>query len=543
MAAANALPAGPPAPSRAFVPALARHAAAAVALAFLLLGLATLADHGITWDERESYRAGSQDLRIAAAALAGRPRPPWPWHELPGYQFAAESLRAGFAAIVNRVFWEPGSHLGFHLFNLLATAVVVWLAGRLAARESGLPALGPLAALLLALHPKLIAHSQANPKDGLGLLVWLLAATAVARAARNGRARDFALLGLALGGALATHVGAVLLLPLALGWGMVGRLETRAGEAGGERVRPARWLGGLALAFALAVPTAVLLWPWLWESPLARARWVVEHVGGFDVAMRVLYLGETWDPTALPWHYGTVSLLIATPVPLVLAAGLGLVAAVAPRAADAAARLARLATLWLALVVAADLAAPAHYDGARHLLPALPALALLGAAGLAWAAARLRVARARRLAAASVAALAAALLVVAWQVAAVHPYQDAFLNLPARAWLGPEAQRRVELEYWGGSYREGAMWLRAHAPPGSLVLVPIGAHAAAPFLAGRLELVPQDAHPDDGRAQHLMLMTRRAWYTPRVREVVATREPVFTVRRQGSTLLAIYRVR
>ena len=40
-----------------------------------------------------------------------------------------------------------------------------------------------------------------------------------------------------------------------------------------------------------------------------------------------------------------------------------------------------------------------------------------------------------------------------------------------------------------------------------------------------------------------MLMTRRAWYTPRVREVVATREPVFTVRRQGSTLLAIYRVR
>ena len=542
MAAASATPAGPPAPPRTLVPALARHAAAAVALAFLLLGLATLADHGVTWDEGESYRAGAQDLRIAAAALAGRPRPSWPWHELPGYQFAAESLRAGFAAVVNRLFWEPRSYLGFHLFNLLAAAVVVWLTGWLAAREGGLPALGPLAALLLALHPKLIAHSQANPKDGLGLLVWLLATTALARAERSGRTRDFALLGLALGGALATHVGGVLLLPLALAWGMVGRPGTRAGDAGGGRARPARWLGGLALAFALAAPTAVLLWPWLWEEPLARARWVVQHVGSFDVAMRVLYLGRTWDPTALPWHYGAVSLLVATPVPLAAAAGLGLIAAVVPRAAHGASRLARLAALWLGLVLAADLAAPAHYDGARHLLPALPALALLGAAGIGWAAARLRVAGARRLAAAAGVALGAALLGVAWQLAAVHPYQDAFLNLPARAWLGPEAQRRVELEYWGASYREGAAWLRAHAPRGSLVLVPIGAHAAAPFLAG-LELVPQDAHPDDGRAQHLMLMTRRAWYTPRVRELVATREPVFRVRRQGSTLLAIYRVR
>lgn len=543
MTAASAPPAGS-APPRALVPALARHAAAAVALAFLLLGLATLADHGVTWDERESYRAGAQDLRIAAAALAGRPRPPWPWHELPGYQFAAEALRAGFAALANRALWEPGSYLGFHLFNLLATAVVVWLTGRLGARESGLPALGPLAALLLALHPKLIAHSQANPKDGLGLLVWLLAATALARAARGGRPRDFALLGLALGAALATHVGAVLLLPLALGWGMVGKVAGRAGEPAGERGRPARWLGGLALAVAIAAPTAVLLWPWLWEAPLARARWVVEHVGDFDVAMRVLYLGRTWEPTALPWHYGTLSLLIATPVPLVLAAALGAGAAIAPQAARGAGRAARLAILWLGLVLVADLAAPAHYDGARHLLPALPALALLGAAGIAWAAARLRGAGSRRLAAAAGGAFAAALLGVAWQLAAVHPYADAFLNPPARAWLGPEAQRRVELEYWGGSYKEGAEWLRAHAPPGSLVLVPIGAHAAAPFLdAARLELVPQDAHPDDGRAQHLMLMTRRAWYTPRVREVVATREPVFTVRRQGSTLLAVYRLR
>jgi hypothetical protein len=75
------------------------------------------------------------------------------------------------------------------------------------------------------------------------------------------------------------------------------------------------------------------------------------------------------------------------------------------------------------------------------------------------------------------------------------------------------------------------------------VLVPIGPHAAAPYLANRLELVPHDAHRETEHPQYLMLMTREAWFTPRLRRVVAERTPVFTVRRQGSTLLAIYRLR
>ncbi len=69
----------------------------------------------------------------------------------------------------------------------------------------------------------------------------------------------------------------------------------------------------------------------------------------------------------------------------------------------------------------------------------------------------------------------------------------------------------------------------------------MGSHAAAPFLGG-FELVPHDGWRDDGRPQYLMLMTREAWYTPRLRHIVDTQRPLHTVRRQGSTLLAIYRV-
>ena len=537
---------------------LAAHGGGVAAIAFLAHGLATLADYGITWDERESYRAGAQNLQLIGAALGGGPLPSWPWHELPGYQFAADALRAAGAAVVNRLFWEPGSYLGSHLVNLLACTLAVWVVARIAVREgaarSGLGAhtgddswrsdsggrvLAPLAVLLLVLQPKLVAHSQANPKDVVGLLAFAAAVLALSRASQ-GRWRDYALLGLAIGAALASHVSGVLLVPLAVVW-------LAAAGSGPWRRR----LAGLSLAIALAAATAFLLWPWLWPAPWQRGQYLLARVQSFDVPepMRVLYLGDVYRPGDVPWHYGLVSLAIATPVPLLLAALAGLVCAVR---GGPAARLCRLAVLWFALFVLADLRAPVHYDGARHLVPALPALALLAAGGVyatglaLWRAAS-RAAdpassrRRRRATLALGAVFMTSLLAIAFDLAAIHPYADAYLSAPARLALGPEAQRRVELEYWCNSYKEGAEWLADHAPLGSFVLVPMGPHAALPFLGG-FQLVPHDGWPYDGRPQYLMLMTREAWYTPRLRHVVDTHRPLHVVRRQGSTLLAIYRV-
>ncbi|HEV8631870.1 MAG TPA: glycosyltransferase family 39 protein, partial [Thermoanaerobaculia bacterium] len=487
------------------------------------------------WDEPESYGAGVANLRWLAAALAGRPLPPWPWHELPGYQFAADTVRAAVAGLADRLLWDPGSYLGFHLANLLFAALAVALVARLAAREAG-PIVAPLAATSLLLQPKLIAHAQANPKDVVALLAWCVAVLAVARAARRGGLLDYAVLGVGAGAAVASHVTAVLLAPLALLWVL-----------GAGTGPPRRRALGLLVAGIVASMVTLLLWPWLWPDPWTRAAYLLHKLRTFDVPMQVLYLGRLWRPRELPWHYGMLSLAIATPLPLLLAAGGGLLAAFRRGPAT---RLCRLAALWLGLLLLADLRAPARYDGARHLLPALPALALLAAGGIADVATRLRAWRVRspqRLAPRAVSRLFGAVaigvpLLLAVQLAAIHPYADAFLNAAARAWLGPEAQRRVELESWGGTYKEGAAWLLAHTPPDALVLVPIGPQAAAPFLAGRRELRPHDGDFDRRRPQYLMLMAREAWYTPRARRIVEGERPLFSIRRQGSTLLAIYRV-
>ncbi len=370
--------------------------------------------------------------------------------------------------------------------------------------------LAPLAATLLLVQPKLIAHSQANPKDVVGLAgvvrgrVGSSARSAQRtahrlRAARSRRRRRG-------GEPRRAH-------SCSRRWRSFGPL---AAGSGAWRRR----LAGLLLAGAVATAVALLLWPWLWPAPLSRALFVLHRIREFDVPMRVLYLGQTYRPSELPWHYGWLSLLMATPVPVVLASVAGVVAACRRGPVT---RLCRLAASWLALLLLADLLAPARYDGARHLLPALPALALLAAGGVFGIGHALwrRGSAARRAAVALGAVFAASLLALAVELAAIHPYADAYLNRPTRLALGDEAQHRVELEYWGASYKEGAEWLAAHAPRGAFVLVPLGPHAAAPFLAGRFTLVPHDGWRDASRPHYLMLMTREAWYTPRLRRLVA----------------------
>jgi len=287
-----------------------------------------------------------------------------------------------------------------------------------------------------------------------------------------------------------------------------------------------------------------------------RTARIVRRVATYEVPIAVLYLGRIYAAAATPWHYFLGSLLAATPVAFTLAALFGGWEAFRSRSVrlaresatreEAPSRLAGLALLWLAVPVAVEAFAGARYDGVRHLLVVLPALALLAGVGLDRLLARARtpaVPPAAR-AAARAAAVAAA---VAWlwllaDLARYHPYQDAYLNAPVRAALDRPAEEVFELEYWGSSLKEGAAWLNDHAPPGSRVLVPVAAHCAAPYLARDLVLVAPDPPTDRAEADYLMTITRRTFFTPQVDVVRKRGRPVFTIERPGGTLLEVYRL-
>ena len=493
--------------------------------AFFALGVLVSGDIGPTADEYETLRAGERNLEIVSAALAGEPMPPWSFHELEGFYFAADTARALWGRALGALGLADPLHAQ-HLAHLLLAASTLWVLFALA-RLSGAPPRGALlAAVALATLPQFVAHSQNNPKDLPATFTFALALYGViATGLRPGWGRAL-LAGAALGLALTTRVQAVF-IPL-VGWGW---LALCAGRIARGALARQGVLAASSLGFGL------LLWPRLWADPLALALESARGLTSKAFAIPVLYLGQVQPAHEIPWHYRPVLLAATTPLLLLLLAALGLRQTAGSARGAGRRDAARLGALWLLVMLLADGLAWSRYDGLRHFLLALPALALLAGLGADAAIDWLR----ERTRARSLAFLPLAPFVLgALAIAHLHPYPGAGLGAPARLLTEPPSDEVFELEYWGQSYLEGARWLEAHAEPEAEVIVPLFAELAQhsltrPVRAGRV----RDWLPPD-RPRYLMMIARRAYYDAPLHALDAEREPVFELRRSGGRLLAIY---
>jgi hypothetical protein len=512
-------------------PRLGRAAPLLIAVAFFVAGFLVREHYGTTWDEAESYHAGQQNLDNAARLLRGDSAAiEWPWHELIGYQLVVDTTRSAFARVVERLLPPSPTPVGEHLFNLALTSTAVALTGALALELGGSALLGALAAVALALQPKLVAHAQSNPKDLPGLFVITLAMYAIVRMERRQTPATAVGAAFAIGLAFTTTLLSIVLAPLAV-W--------RSGRR--HLARTASVLGGaLAIAF--------VLWPWLWRDPVARLTTVVQRLSDFPAKFPVLYFGGLYQTDALPRHYTLGSLLVATPLSLVALGVLG-AARVADRSEQARGRrvLAAVALGWLAGVLGLNGLAGFQYDGMRHVLSVLPAIAVLAALGAERLYAALhhaisRRASARVASAVAALALAAPATAIAVDLVRLHPYQDAYLARPFR-WLAPGANERMfELEYWGGSYREVALWLEREAEPGAAVVAPLASHCLEPYLRSDLVVRGQMRRRLAAQARpYLVFMTREAWYTPGMRQIVDSERPLYAVTTPFGTLAVVYR--
>jgi hypothetical protein len=508
--------------------------AMAVAGVYFLCGLLGSGQIGLSADEFETIRAGERNLERIAAWLGGDPGPlpDWSFHEITGFYWALDTGRALFAAALGALGLAETVQ-AFHLAHLLLASLSLFFLHRIAQLAGAPPRAALLAAVALATLPKFVAHSLNNPKDLPALFVFVLAVHAVLLAAQRSAARNALLGGAAVGLALTSRVLSGFALGVAWLWlaAAVDRGETRA-------VARAQ-----ALLLASAGVAGLLFWPQLWSAPLELAPAAFDKLTTKVFTIPTLYLGSVYPADEIPWHYRPV-LLAATTPPLVLGLVLASLATLGDkRVASGLRRTVVLGLAWLGVLLVADGLAWSRYDGIRHFLPALPALALLAGAGAEYA-----LQCAERLSPTGRPALGWALRVVAVLpfVAALaanlalHPYSNAYVNAPARALASGPTDHTFEIEYWGQSYLEGARWLAQHAEADAEVVVPLFDPVARHHLALP---VTEDARrfEQSDRPRYLMMITRRTYYDATMRTIESARDPVFTVERGGGRLLAIYR--
>jgi len=509
----------------------------------LLLGAALLPGYGTSWDEPADHLNGLVSLRYVADRLA----PGWTAHHADQFRDVPDLM--GYHDNDHGVLFElplawlavlhPGPdardyYLLRHAAVFMVSVVGAWALYRLGRQRFRDERLGLLAAGLLVLSPRFFAESFYNGKDIVFTALFTMGAWAVARVLARPTAGRAIVAGLATAAATDVRLLGLLLVPFALGLLGLGF----GGEPAG-RLRRA----GAALLYLLATAGgAVAGWPYLWAAPLGNLQAAYASLSHYQWPGQLLYLGQELPATDLPWHYPLVWLSITTPLAYQVAAGLGLVVAVAGLARQPLTRLRQPAGQLDALFVGWLLGPLAliiglHsilYDGWRHLYFIYPAVLLLAVRGGQW----LWQQRARRgwrgvvLGAAMLAGAEVAATAV--RMVRMHPQQQAYFSyLPART-----AERLFERDYWGLSYRQGLEYLVAQQPKGPIYydashLPPIENNKVwlTPADRARLVLAP-------GAAGRYFLTGYRHTAGPYPDSVG---QEVFAVRAGGVTILSVFR--
>ncbi|MDH3298538.1 MAG: hypothetical protein OEM96_09715, partial [Gemmatimonadota bacterium] len=257
-----------------------------------------------------------------------------------------------------------------------------------------------------------------------------------------------------VGVAMSLRVGAAMLLVILAG-GMLASLVTSPEQRRAWREQLGNHLLKAAVILVTAWTIMVLGWPWAHGAPLTRPFAALAELSSFSFSYTIFFAGEFVRSTELPRYYLPLYLTIVTPLALLALAAWGFGATIREQLArphESKSLMVFLLQLWLLLpIVYVVVNRPNVYDGIRHFLFVLPALALFCGCG---AASLLRRFGCRKI------AIGALLFLVASPLPALvllHPYQSSFFN----GLVGGvnKAWRSYDTDYWASSYGEAMRWI------------------------------------------------------------------------------------
>lgn len=408
----------------------------------LLAGYVGSDDYGLSMDEGPLYAFAQEVWRYLFEGGKTPVTADWKFHT-PVYQML-------FIAVMK--VWPPMTDLDLlvqrRIITFLTFCIGWWATLFLARRVSSSWWWALLAAVWMALSPRVFAHGFYNPKDLPTLSFFALSVLLLVRSLERPTALRVALFGLVAGFTVSLRPFGLLLPVFALAAAVA-----QAAGASGEQRR--RW-SIVALAYpAATVLLMIAVWPRLWSDPLTNLYGAfLNNVSRGDEGF---YMGS--HLSAFPWHYLFVWIGITTPVSytalFLTGFAVTLTAAVKrPLEMLRESPVAALTLPWVALPILGKLTGKIGlFDEWRHVLFLYPAMLLLALVGAQWLWARTR---GHLRTALAVVVVANTLWTGVWMVRH-HALEYLYFSVPS-SWV----EGRVEMDYWGLSHREGLRWIAAH---------------------------------------------------------------------------------
>jgi hypothetical protein len=444
------------------------YAVAILLVSHFLLIVLTFRDYGMCWDQPGLHHYGQAVVRFYTSL--GRDD---------AVQHDDLRLYGGLFEIVASAV-QSLSHLGWLEAHNLTSALLgllgIWAVFRVGEIAFG-PIVGVTAALFLTLTPTYYGHEFINPKDIPFAALYSLSLYYIVKTGLDFPSWHWSTsvkAGLTIGATLGVRAGGLILFPLLIGTLFASLLWNVKRNTVWSRLRNLSTRGTIHLMTILILAWSVMLlsWPFAWKPhrwiPFLKAPFVaLAEFSNYPWNSSVFFEGRLVRWNELPRNY--LITLFVNGLPEFILAGwlLGLVAfAWLCYRRQIAWKLDSLAGSVLFVAGAGPLTviiakhAPL-YDNFRHVLFTVPPLTILAAAGV-WA--FLKTFQNKIIQLVCVTACTMAILWTIGDMWALHPYEyTCFNRLVAGGMV--QANRRFEMEYWGTSFREAAIWLKQNYRP------------------------------------------------------------------------------
>lgn len=476
-----------------------------------VIGIRTLPDYGISWDEYNHIREVQE---LFDYFQDGTPLPEEQGHYGQLFNILGEVAYRGavrfhsidpeeeYRAPYARAYVR---HVLSFFSSLITCVLLVMIVRRVAG--SSFAIIGPA---ILMLMPRFWGHSFYNSKDiplaAAFTLISLAAPIIAYRISQADRtifaAAYFTLFGVLIGIGSATRLGLAVclgLLPLILLVMDPGRIRLRT---------VLLWMPLYSLTIFAWLVTTVALHPASYETPVSWIRETLTYFSNHPYEATVRFEGQDLVPSELPRRYGATYVWLTTPLLWLLAALAGIVTAIMRWSSHTGLRrgffLALLFQIF-ALPAYAFIRHSSLYDGMRHILFVIPALAVFSAYGITAIGSTLNV-RGKFLYWTLTGIYA---LSVATEMHELHPYEATYFQEAVGGLR--DAGHDYDADYWGLSMREAIEWVNVTADSGEVVVIGGNLNGARVFVDWSLTPLSLDRYRESSQERAGYYVGLKRW--------------------------------
>lgn len=442
-----------------------------IPLTFLLIGIITLSDYGISWDEPIHFTRGQAYFRYITTGEVN-------YDNLKGTKsyFQSDVQNGSYflvddgghppindilSAFTNYIFYQKLHVLGdiesHHLFNLLTSTSLILLIGIFANKAYG-PITAIFSQLFLAAYPLFFAESRFNIKDPPQTFFYALSIYLIWKALNTKNTKLVLAAAVASGFALGIKFN-ILFLPIIIFPYLFFRYRDKLAKNLKQLARSnKRWVIAFLIFPFISFFILFAFWPHLWQDPIANLISVFKYyqeIGtGTDYQTAYLVFGRF---NLFPVYW----ILITTPPVILIFTIIGIFFALKNRIKE---KTAILWLLWFLMPIArVTIPGASVYGGVRQIMEFLPGMALVAGIGAGKV-----FDKARRPTKIAIFAMATGLLMV--PLIKFHPNQNVYFNSLVGGLPGAKDKN---IPYWGNSfgnaYYQAVKWINEKAEKGAKI--------------------------------------------------------------------------